>query len=117
MIRKICRGAGLALAALLLTAAAPPLKSLKILVPSNDSCGALVTAMNSGDTAAMLNLGGWALGYWSALAEETGRDILHNTTSEGLLDQLAIDCQQQPNSPMSSLVEAMGRSLVAGLPE
>lgn len=70
--------------------------------------------MNSEDTAAMLNLGGWALGYWSALAEQSGKDILRETTSEDLLDKLATQCQAQPNTPLSSIVAAIGRALIAG---
>jgi hypothetical protein len=98
-------------------AAQTPQPGLKILIPSDDSCAAFVTAMNSDDSAAMLNLGGWALGYWSALVEQTGQDILQNTTSQGLLDRLATECEAQPNTPLSSIVEAMGRSLLAGQPE
>lgn len=91
--------------------------AIKILIPSDDSCTAYVTAMNSDDDAAMLNLGGWALGYWSALAEQSGKDILHDTTSQILLDRLATECQAQPNMPMSTIVAAIGRSLLAGLPD
>ena len=94
------------------TAQTPP-QSLKILIPTDDTCTAYVAAMNTEDRAAMLNLGGWALGYWSALAEQTGRDILRDTTSQALLDRLATECQAQPTTPMSSIVEAIGRSLVS----
>jgi hypothetical protein len=98
-------------------AAQTPQPGLKILIPSDDSCAAFVTAMNSDDSAAMLNLGGWALGYWSALVEQTGKDILQNTTSQGLLDRLATECEAQPNTALSSIVAAMGRALLAGQPE
>ena len=87
--------------------------SIKILIPTDDTCTAYVAAMNTEDRAAMLSLGGWALGYWSALAEQSGKDILHDTTSEALLDRLATQCQAQPAAPMSSVVEAIGRSLVS----
>ncbi|HLI20103.1 MAG TPA: hypothetical protein VKV32_03235 [Stellaceae bacterium] len=88
--------------------------AIKILIPSDDNCAAYVTAMNSDDRAAMLSLGGWALGYWSALAEQSGKDLLRDASSEALLDKLATLCQAQPNTPMSSIVETIGRELLAG---
>lgn len=88
--------------------------AIKILIPSDDSCSAYLAAMNSGDRAALLNLGGWALGYWSALAIQSTKDILRDTTSEILLDKLAADCQAQPNTPMSSIAATIGRALLAG---
>jgi hypothetical protein len=118
MLSKTLLTAAIAMMAMVLPVAAQtPPQGLKILIPSDDSCTAFVTAMNAGDTAAMLNLGGWALGYWSALAVQTGKDILRNTTSQALLDRLATECQAQPNAPMTSIVAAIGRSLLSGLPE
>jgi hypothetical protein len=105
---------GVAAAATVLADRASADASIKILIPSDDSCAAYVTAMNSDDYAAMLNMGGWALGYWSALAEQTDKDILRNTTSEALLDKLATDCQAQPNGAISSFVAEIGRALIAG---
>lgn len=92
-------------------AAADP---IKILIPNDDNCSAYLAAMNSGDRATLLDLGGWALGYWSALATQSGKDILRDTTSEILLDKLAADCQAQPNTPMSTIAAAIGRALLTG---
>lgn len=109
---RIAVGACVIATALVHSAAADT--AIKILIPTDDNCTAYVNAMNSGDRAAMLDLGGWALGYWSALAEQSGKDLLHDTTSEALLDKLATDCQAQPNTPMSAVVETIGRALQAG---
>jgi hypothetical protein len=90
--------------------------SIKILMPAEDTCAALVHAMNAGDTTAMLSLGGWALGFLSGIAQQAGKDILHNTTSQGLLDQLTAACQKEPDKPMSSIVAEMATTLLAALP-
>ena len=114
MVGHFARAARIVAVALLSIGPAQAQQSLKILIPSDDTCTAYVAAMNTEDRPAILNLGGWALGYWSALAEQSGKDILHDTTSEALLDRLATECQAQPNAPMSSIVETIGRSLVSG---
>lgn len=107
-------------AVLMAIVVAPPAfaaPSIKLLVPSDDNCAAFVTAMNNGDRAAMLSLGGWVLGFMSGVAQETGKDILRGATSEGLFDQLSAECQRDPNKPMSAIVEQMTNSLIAGVPE
>lgn len=108
---------GAALLAMALTVPAYAEPSIKILVPSDDNCAALVTAMNNGDTSTMLSLGGWALGFLSGIAQQTGKDILRSTTSEGLLDQLSEECQKDPTKPMSAIVEQMSSTLMANVPE
>jgi hypothetical protein len=86
---------------------------IKILIPSDDTCNAFVAALNSSDRAAMLNLGGWALGYLSGLAQQSGKDILHDVTSQSLMDRIADGCQRQPNRDMSAVVMEIGNSLLA----
>jgi hypothetical protein len=106
----------LALAAIVAAAIAVPAdaqKGIKILIPSDDTCSAFVAALNSSDRSAMLDLGGWALGYLSGLAQQSGRDLLHDVTSQSLMDRIAEACQRQPSRAMSSVVMEIGNSLLA----
>ncbi|MGH7035592.1 MAG: hypothetical protein ACREFL_17825 [Stellaceae bacterium] len=103
--------AGLALVALTAPAAAQP--PIKILAPSEDSCAALTAAMDSRDTPKVLSLGGWALGFLSGIAQESGKDILRDATSELVLDRLYESCKAQPARPMTLLVEELAESLAA----
>lgn len=98
-------------------APAPPQHGIKLLIPSNDTCAAFVRALNSGDAAGMLNLGGWALGYLSGVAVATDRNILGGRTSEGLMDRLALECQRQPQRSLSAIVQQIARDLLAGGPQ
>ena len=107
-----------ALAAVVLLALAGPSaaqQGIRMLIPNDDTCTAFLAALNSSDRAAMLNLGGWALGYLSGIAQQSGKDILRGTTSEGLMDRIAESCQRQPNRPMSAIVMEIANSLVAGM--
>ena len=88
-------------------------QGIRILIPSDDTCDAFIAALNGGDRAAMLDLGGWALGYLSGIAQQSGKDILHDLTSESLMDRIAETCQRQPSSPMSTVVMAIANSLLA----
>jgi hypothetical protein len=88
---------------------------IKLLMPAEDSCAALVHAMDSGDTTVMLSLGGWAFGFLSGIAQQSGKDILRNTTSQGVLDQLTAGCQKSPDKPMSSILEQLATTLMAGV--
>ncbi len=103
--------ATLLLVALVAPAAAQP--SIKILQPAEDTCAAFVQAMDAKDATQVLSLGGWALGFLSGVAEGRQKDILHDTTSEGVLDRLYAACQAQPAQPISSILETMARSLAA----
>ncbi|HEY1506681.1 MAG TPA: hypothetical protein VGF92_20425 [Stellaceae bacterium] len=105
-----------AIAVLALLAVAPASraqKGIRLLIPADDTCSAFIAALNSSDRAAMLDLGGWALGYLSGMAQQSGKDILHDVTSEGLMDRIAEACQRQPGSQMSSIVMQIGNSLLA----
>ena len=103
------------LIALALAAAAPAAaqKGIRVLIPREDTCNAFLAAFNGDDRLAMLDLGGWALGYLSGIAQQSGRDILHDMTSESLMDRIAESCQRQPNKPMSSVVIEIGSALLA----
>jgi hypothetical protein len=104
------------LVALALTAIVSPAKAqpgIRVLIPSDDSCDAFVAALNNGDRATMLNLGGWALGYLSGIAQQSGKNILGQATSESLMDSIAESCQRDPNRAMSAIVMEMGNSLLA----
>jgi hypothetical protein len=87
---------------------------IRVLIPSEDTCNAFIAALNAGDRGAVLSLGGWALGYLSGIAQQSGKDILHDVTSEGLMDRIADTCQRQPNRAMSSVVMEIANSLLAG---
>ena len=106
--------AGLALAALASPGEAQ--KGVRILIPRENTCGAFVAAYNGDDRLAMLDLGGWALGYLSGIAQQSGKDVLRGLTSEILMDRIADSCQRQPNKPMSSVVIEIANSLLAGVP-
>jgi hypothetical protein len=106
--------AALTMAALLAVATASHAqKGIKMLIPSDDTCTAFIAALNSSDRSAMLDLGGWALGYLSGLAQQSGKDLLHDVTSQSLMDRIADVCQRQPSRAMSSVVMEIGNSLLA----
>ena len=104
------------LVALALAAAAPAAaqKGIRILIPRDDTCSAFLAAFDGDDRLALLDLGGWALGYLSGIAQQSGRDILRDMTSEILMDRIADACQRQPNRPMSAIVSEIANSLLAG---
>jgi len=107
------------LVALALVLAASPghaQKGIRILIPREDTCDAFIAALNNGDRAALLDLGGWALGYLSGIAQQSGRDILRDVTSESLMDRIADSCQRQPSKPISSVVMEIANSLLTGAP-
>jgi len=108
-----------ALAAIVLLGLAGPSaaqQGIHILIPNDDTCDAFIAALNSSDRATMLDLGGWALGYLSGIAQQSGKDILHGTTSEALMDRIAESCQRQPNRAMSAIVMEIANSLLAATP-
>jgi len=92
-------------------AAAQP--GIRVLIPSDDSCTAFIAALNNGDRATMLDLGGWALGYLSGVAQQSGKNILGQATSESLMDKIAESCQRDPNRAMSSVVMDIANALMA----
>jgi hypothetical protein len=100
----------LALAAGAATAQAQP--GIRLLIPSDNTCNAFLAALDSGNRTAMLSLGGWALGYLSGIAQQSGKDILHDVASESLMDRIADTCQRQPDRAMSSVVMEIANSLL-----
>jgi len=104
----------LALAAIALPGRAQ--KGIRVLIPRENTCTAFLAAFNGDDRLAMLDLGGWALGYLSGIAQQSGKDILRDMTSEILMDRIADACQRQPSKPMSSVVMEIANSLLAGTP-
>ncbi len=101
----------LALAAAASLAAAQ--SGIKVLIPSDDTCNAFIAALNSSDRAAMLDLGGWALGYLSGVAQQSGKDILLDVTSQSVMDRIADACQRQPDRDLSLVVIEIGNALLA----
>lgn len=104
------------LVALTLAAIAAPSHAqpgIRVLIPSDDNCNAFIAALNSGDRATLLDLGGWALGYLSGIAQQSGKNILGQATSESLMDGIAASCQRDPNRTMSAVVMEMANSLLA----
>lgn len=106
------------LVALALAASAPPghaQKGIRILIPRDNTCSAFLAAFNGDDRLALLDLGGWAFGYLSGIAQQSGKDILRDVTSESLMDRIADACQRQPDKPMSSVVMEIGSALMAAV--
>ena len=103
------------LVALALAVASPAeaQNGIRILIPRDDTCSAFIAAFNGDDRLALLDLGGWALGYLSGIAQQSGTDILRDMTSEILMDRIADACQRQPSKPMSSVVSEIANSLLA----
>jgi hypothetical protein len=109
--------AALMLAALLAVAMpSDAQKGIRILIPRENTCTAFIAAFNGDDRLAMLDLGGWALGYLSGIAQQSGKDILRDMTSEILMDRIVDACQRQPNKPLSSVVMELANALLAGAP-
>jgi hypothetical protein len=106
-----CCLVALALAAV--TSSANAQQGIRVLIPSDNTCSAFVTALNNGDRETMLDLGGWALGYLSGVAQQSGKNILAQTTSESLMDRIAEGCQRGPNRAMSAVVMEIANSLLA----
>jgi hypothetical protein len=104
----------IALALTAVASAANAQQGIRVLIPSDDTCSAFVAALNSGDRAMMLDLGGWALGYLSGVAQQSGKNILAQSTSESLMDRIADGCQRGPNRAMSAVVMEIANSLLAG---
>jgi hypothetical protein len=108
-----CRAALAVVALLAMATTSQAQPAIRLLIPSDDSCTAFIAALNSGDRATMLNLGGWALGYLSGIAQQSGKNILAQTTSESLMDRIADGCQRDPNRAMSAVVMEIANALVA----
>ena len=115
---KNCRNGPLAAAIMLslLAGSAAAQPGIKLLIPSDDTCSALLDALNNGDREELLDLGGWALGYLSGVAQQSGRDILRDTTSESLIDRIAETCQRDPKRALSSVAMEIAQSLLATPP-
>ena len=103
-----------ALALIAIATASGAQNGIRVLMPREDSCSAFLAAFNSDDRVALLALGGWALGYLSGIAQQSGKDILRDMTSEILMDRIADACQRQPSKPMSSIIMEIANSLLAG---
>lgn len=102
-----------AMALIAVATASDAQKGIRILIPRDNTCTAFVAAFNGDDRLAMLDLGGWALGYLSGIAQQSGTDILRDMTSEILMDRIAEACQRQPGKPMSSIVMEIANALLA----
>jgi hypothetical protein len=61
---------------LVLTHANAQQQSVKILTPSEDTCHAYTSAIDANEQQLLLGLGGWALGYFSGVAQGAEIDIL-----------------------------------------
>lgn len=103
-----------ALALIAIATASNAQNGIRVLIPREDNCSAFLAAFNSDDRVALLALGGWALGYLSGIAQQSGKDILRDMTSEILMDRIADACQRQPSKPMSSIIMEIANSLLAG---
>ena len=111
---KTCRFSLTALALVAIATAADAQQGIKLLIPNEATCSGFLAALDNGDREAMLSIGGWALGYLSGVAEQSGKDILRDTTSEALMDRIAQTCQSQPQREMSSVVIEIANSWLAG---
>jgi hypothetical protein len=89
-------------------------QSIKILTPTNDTCAAFIQAMEDNDKPAQTaGLAGWALGFFSGVAQGTGKDILRNAQTPDLIQKLYLLCKSDPYRPLSVAAEHMAQSLVA----
>jgi hypothetical protein len=88
--------------------------TVRVLTPSSDVCRSFTAAMDASDTAPLLALSGWALGFLSGVAQGTGIDFLRDQDGSKLLVRLYSECSKQPNKLLSFAVEEMANALVAG---
>jgi hypothetical protein len=111
-IARMIRAAWITLAILTLASPSGAQQSLKVLTPTDDTCAAFVSAMDSGDPPKVAALGGWALGFLSGVAQGAGVDILRGATAESVMNRLYAACHSQPSRQMSLVLEEIARSLV-----
>jgi hypothetical protein len=99
------------LALVVLVAGTQAANAVKILTPNKDSCLAFTTAL---DTANMDNLplSGWAVGYFSGVAQGTGIDYLRNYDLTSLTLRLYDSCRSQPDKLLSLAAEELSRSMI-----
>jgi len=89
-------------------------QTVRILTPDSDTCLAYTQAMEATDNPALTAaLGGWALGFFSGVAQGTGIDYLRDADASGLFHQLYSECLGQPRLPLSVVAEHMARDLIA----
>jgi hypothetical protein len=88
--------------------------TVRVLTPSSDVCRSFTAAMDASDTAPLLALSGWALGFLSGVAQGTGIDFLRDQDGSKLLVRLYSECSKQLNELLSLAVEEMANALVAG---
>jgi hypothetical protein len=86
---------------------------IRVLTPSDDSCRGLIAAMDSADRPKLLAAGGWAIGFWSGVAQGAGIDFLRNASTDALMRRLYVACREQPARPLSLAVENLARTLIA----
>jgi hypothetical protein len=98
---------------LVLTHANAQQQSVKILTPTEDTCDAYTSAIDANEQQLLLGLGGWAIGYFSGVAQGAEIDFLRETSAPVLFKQLYSICLSTPDKPLSVAAEAMARELIA----
>jgi hypothetical protein len=97
--------------ALMLMTASEATAGIKVLTPTNDSCGAFTTAIDTANETQIAVLGGWTIGFLSGAAQGTGIDFLRNEDTALITKLLYDDCSRQPDKLLSLAAEELARSL------
>jgi hypothetical protein len=104
----------LAIALVTLCTTANAQQTVRVLTPSTDTCFAYTHAMEVNDNPVLTaGLGGWALGFFSGVAQGAGKDILRNVEAPDLFRQLYSLCKARPGQPLSVAAEEVARDLLA----
>jgi hypothetical protein len=85
---------------------------IKILTPNKDSCLAYITAFDTADAVNIGVLSGWAVGFFSGVAQGTGIDYLRNFDVNSLTQRLYDSCRRQPDKLLSLAAEELARSMI-----
>jgi hypothetical protein len=73
-------------------------QSIRALTPTDDICGAYVTAILKSDQAKILGFGGWYLGFLSGVAQGTNIDFLRRQDAGALSGRLYNLCTKQADN-------------------
>jgi hypothetical protein len=88
-------------------------QGIKLLAPPVDTCRAYTAAVFGNNRMTLVGFSGWFLGFLSGMAQATGIDFLRDANEEALNKRLYDDCRDQPDKPLSSVVEEMAKKLIA----
>jgi hypothetical protein len=111
--KKIVRAAIVLAAALVMGGSeASADQGIKLLAPPVDTCRAYTAAVFGNNRMTLVGFSGWFLGFLSGMAQGTGIDFLRDANEEDLNKRLYEKCREQPDQPLSSVVEEMAKELM-----